>query len=144
MKTSVFAVRAVLGRSDTGNYRTVAALARYIENLGVHERVVVALHEDADLRAAIDLHPARRLAHSAHEDVRRVCAQRACSDVTTISGIESLRSLLLAVEHPPLIVVQRGVGHEVLGGRERLPIPAEHRHAHVAVASRPVADPGTS
>ena len=117
------------------SHPTIAALPRCVVDVGVFQRVVVALHEDADLRAAVDLHPARGLAHSAHEDVGRVCAQRACSDVTTISGIESLRSLLLAVEHPPLIVVQRGVGHEVLGGRERLPIPAEHRHAHVAVAS---------
>ena len=116
------------------SHPTIAALPRSVVDVGVFQRVVVALHEDADLWAAVDLHPARRLAHPAHEDVWRVCAQRACSDVTTING-ESLRSLLLAVEHPPLIVVQRGVGHEVLGGRERLPIPAEHRHAHVAVAS---------
>ena len=116
------------------SHPAVAALPRRVVDVGVLQRVVVALHEDTDLRAAVDLDPARRLAHSAHEDVGRVCAQRACSDVTTI-GIESLRSLLLAVEHPPLVMVQSGVGHEVLGGRERLPIPAEQRHAHVAVTS---------
>ena len=116
------------------SHPAVAALPRRVVDVGVLQSVVVALHEDTDLRAAVDLDPARRLAHSAHEDVGRVCAQRACSDVTTING-ESLGSLLLAVEHPPLIVGQRGVGHEVLGGRERLPIPAEQRHAHVAVAS---------
>ena len=64
------------------SHPAVAALPRRVVDVGVLQRVVVALHEDADLRAAVDLHPARRLAHSAHEDVGRVCAQRPCSGVT--------------------------------------------------------------
>ena len=65
------------------SHPAVAALPRRVVDVGVLQSVVVALHEDADLRAAVDLHPARRLAHSAHEDVGRVCAQRPCSDVPT-------------------------------------------------------------
>ena len=65
------------------SHPAVAALPRRVVDVGVLQRVVVALHEDTDLRAAVDLDPARRLAHSAHEDVGRVCAQRPCSDVTT-------------------------------------------------------------
>ena len=89
----------------------IAALARGIMDVAFGKRVVVALHEDCNLRRAVDLVATGHLANPTHENVWCV------------------------VQNPSLVVMNSRVVDKVIGWFNGLSIPTHHRDSDVTIAS---------